>query len=250
MFLIEPPGFVRGEASPTGERSTRAGRSVEEALGIDWATLEAIARTTQVLESETAGRLRLEALMGSDGHVSAVLARAEADATSQSSLPPPSSSRWARNLKALVGKDAATRAAVDMALRFAKTSLPFFIAAEEGSGADILARAMHEASNRSQGPFVHVRASTLPRAAAEKVLFGSGTAPHPASTGMLFVEDVHELDVEVGRRLARELDRGVLAEAHFVCSAPPDVRDRVSRGTFARRSCFRRSASAKTCRTS
>jgi len=231
--LVEPPGFVRAEAAQTGERTTHAGRSVEETLGIDWATLEAVARTTQVLETSGA-RMRLEPLMGPDGHVNAVLVRSEdlASTANPATLPPPSSSRWARGLKALVGKDVATRAAVDLALRFSRTSLPILISAEEGSGADIVARAIHDASARAQAPFVHVRASTIPRNAVETVLFG--TSPHPAQGGMLFIEDVHELDFETGKRLARELDRGMLSDAHFVCSAPPDVRERVARGTFAR----------------
>jgi transcriptional regulator of acetoin/glycerol metabolism len=234
VFLVEPPGLVRAEAAQTGERTTHAGRSVEETLGIDWATLEAIARTTQIFEASGA-RMRLEPLMGPDGHVNAVLVRPEDGAIatpSPTTAPPPSSSRWARGLKSLVGKDVSTRAAVDLALRFARTSLPILISAEEGSGADIVARAIHEASARAQGQFVHVRASTIPRAAVETVLFA--TVPHPAQGGMLFVEDVHELDFETGKRLARELDRGVLSDAHFVCSAPPDVRDRVARGVFAR----------------
>lgn len=234
LFLVEPPGLIRASSGGEGEGGMvpQTGRSVEEALGVDWATLQAIARTTKVIESRS-GRLHVEALIGADGGVAAVLVRPESGQQTSISVAPPSSSRFDRGLKFLVGKDVATRAAVDLALRFAKTSLPILIGAEAGSGADVLARAIHAASARARAAFVHVGAATVPKSAAESLLF-SGGAPTPTAAGVLFVEDVHELDFGTQMRLARELDRGVLADVQLVCSAPPDVRDRVARGAFAR----------------
>ncbi len=225
MLLLQAPGLVR--AASEGAESA-AGHTVLEALGVDWQTLAALARTTQRVDASW-GRMRLEPLLGEGGELAAIVA---SDEVSDRPLttPPPSSSRWATGVGALLGKDASTRAAVDLALRFARTTLPVLITAEEGSGADVVARAMHVAGTRSAGPFVHVRVGTVPSNALETILF---SAPHAAEGGTLFVEDVHELEPEVGRRLAKEVDRGSLAEIHFVCSAPPRSRERSAQGTIA-----------------
>ena len=229
LLLIEPPGRVRA-TSPTHDAPV--GALVEDVLGIDWATLEALARTTQRADV-ILGRLRLEPLLGEHGSIEAVLATDEGS-TGQVAITtaPPSSSRFGRDLSAIVGRDPATRNAADLALRFAKTNLPVMIATEEGSGADVLARAMHAASGQASGPFVHVPLGTIVKTAIEPILFVGH--PHSSAHGMLFVEDVQELDVEQGRRLAQSIDRGALAETHFVCSAPADVRERVARGEIAR----------------
>jgi transcriptional regulator of acetoin/glycerol metabolism len=199
LLLIEPPGRVRA-ASATHE--ALAGGSVEEALGVDWATLEALARTTQRVEA-VYGRIRLEPLLGQRGEIQAVLATEDTAAPPQTitSIPPPSSSRWGKVLSTMVGKDPATRAAVDLALRFARTNLPVMITAEEGCGADVLARAMHAASSQSAGPMVHVPLGTIPKSAIDPILFNGH--PHSATSGMLFVEDVQELDVEQGNASRR-----------------------------------------------
>jgi len=161
LLLIEPPGRVRA-ASATHEG--RAGESVEEALGVDWPTLQALARTTQRVDGSDR-RIRLEPLLGQGGNIEAVLATDEGPFfTKTITSIPPSSSRWGKDLTSVVGKD----------------------------------------------------------------------KPHSAEHGMLFVEDVQELDLEQGKRLAREIDRGSLAETHFVCSVPADVRERVARGEMAR----------------
>lgn len=229
LLLIEPPGRVRA-TSPNHD--SQVGSSVEDALGIDWPTLEALARTTQRVDA-VGGRLRLEPLLGEHGAIAAVLATEEGPVgRAPITSSPPSSSRWGRDLAAVVGKDTGTRAAVDLALRFAKTNLPVMITAEEGCGADLIARAMHAASSQASGPFVHVPLGTIVKSAVEQILFAGNQ--HSSAHGMLFVEDVHELDLEQGKRLAKEIDRGTLADSHFVCSAPLDVRDRVARGEMAR----------------
>jgi len=228
LLLIEPPGRVRATSAA---HDGHVGESVEQALGVDWATLEALARTTQRVDAG-GGRVRLEPLLGPHGAIAAVLACEEGPLPGTITSSPPSSSRWGRDLAAVVGKDTATRAAADLALRFARTNLPVMITAEEGSGADVLARAMHAASSQASGPLVHVPLGTIPKSAIEPILFFGH--PHSSAHGMLFVEDVQELDVEQGKRLAREIDRGSLADSHFVCSALPDIRERVARGEVAR----------------
>lgn len=229
LLLIEPPGRVRA-ASATHE--DRAGESVEEALGVDWPTLQALARTTQRVDGSDR-RIRLEPLLGQGGNIEAVLATDEGPLFAQTITSiPPSSSRWGKDLTSVVGKDPATRAAVDLALRFARTNLPVMITAEEGSGAEVIARAMHTASAQASGPMVHVPLGTIPKSAIEPILFAG--KPHSAEHGMLFVEDVQELDLEQSKRLAREIDRGSLSETHFVCSVPTDVRERVARGEMSR----------------
>ena len=63
------------------------------------------------------------------------------------------------------------RAAVEPALRAARSDLPIIVEGETGTGKEVVARAVHEASARS-GAFLAVNCAALPEHLAEAELFG------------------------------------------------------------------------------
>ena len=63
------------------------------------------------------------------------------------------------------------RAAVEPALRAARSDLPIIVEGETGTGKEVVARAVHEASGRS-GAFLAVNCAALPEQLAEAELFG------------------------------------------------------------------------------
>lgn len=236
FVLVEPPGIVRAttlHGKPATSGSIRVGAEVQEAFGLSWGDLEAVVRTTarQVLTSE--GWLGVEPLWGEMDEIFAILLLPLEDARSAvSTLPPASSARVSTAMAAVTGKDPAAVAAVDLALRLGKTMLPIYLAAEVGSGADSVAQAIAKGNARDDAPWIHVRAGALREQDLHDWLFQSG--PARARGGTFYLEDAHELDVETGKRLAKEVDRGVLSDTHFIASGLPDMRERVVSGVTAK----------------
>jgi transcriptional regulator with PAS, ATPase and Fis domain len=69
------------------------------------------------------------------------------------------------------------------ATRRARRCPPVLLQGETGTGKNLLARALHQASGRSEGPFVHVQCNAIPEALAETLLFGHERGRSPAPTG-------------------------------------------------------------------
>lgn len=238
-LLVESPGIIRATTlGPTGVLAGEltAGEKIDERLGVRWDDL--VHATSGVRELVTPhGTFGVEALRDKTGAITAMLLVLVEAPRVLSTVPPSSAPRLSLGLETVAGKDPSARAAVDLALRLAKTMLPLYIGGEDGAGADVLARAVARASGREHAPFVHVRVGGPSDQAISDLLSGGNPAlagQGPGSRGTLYVEDIGELDVEVGRTLARELDRGVLADAHFIASGPVDLRERVAAGTFAK----------------
>ncbi len=62
--------------------------------------------------------------------------------------------------------------AVDLAYRFAQVSSPVLIQGESGTGKEVIARLIHDASERRDRPFVPVDCSSIPETLFESELFG------------------------------------------------------------------------------
>jgi len=108
----------------------------------------------------------------------------------------------------LVGQSPEMRELFALAERLAKTELSIVIEGESGTGKDALARAIHDASPRRDGPFVVVDAASLPPHAAEWLLFGkeeAGTLER-ARGGTLFIDEVADLPKEIQAPLLRALE--------------------------------------------
>ncbi|KYG08524.1 hypothetical protein BE21_23195 [Sorangium cellulosum] len=110
---------------------------------------------------------------------------------------------------------ARTWGAIDRAARLGTT---LHIAGESGTGKEHAARAFHALGPRRDGPFVPVNCAAIPAGLAERLLFGarkgaySGAASdadgylQAAHGGVLFLDEVAELDLGVQAKLLRALE--------------------------------------------
>ncbi len=96
----------------------------------------------------------------------------------------------------------------DQAKRIARHDTPILITGESGSGKEVLARFIHEHSQRKAGPFVRVPLAGLTNANSAAELFGleDGENVHygsleEANGGTLFLEDVVDMDAMIQARL-------------------------------------------------
>jgi two-component system, NtrC family, response regulator HydG len=116
--------------------------------------------------------------------------------------------------------------------KFAPTNVPIVIEGETGTGKELLAESIHEASGRAAGPFVVLDCRTTPRELVEAYLFGEvrpDGAVRPgifesASGGTLLVDEPGDLAVEVQGKLLRALDKGIVQRLGATEAVKVDVR--------------------------
>jgi two-component system response regulator HydG len=127
---------------------------------------------------------------------------------------------------------------------------------ETGTGKDLVARAIHEESERRAGPFVAVNCSALPENLLEAEFFGyeAGAftdARHKkqglleiADGGTLFLDELSELGLALQAKLLRVLEdqrfrrlggtRDVSVDVRFVAATNVDLREASRHGRFRR----------------
>lgn len=105
--------------------------------------------------------------------------------------------------------------------RLAECDVPVLIYGETGTGKELFARAIHNASHRANQPFIPVNCGAIPSELVDSVLFGhkkgaftGATSDKPgvfeqANGGTLFLDEFGELQPHVQVRLLRILQDGV-----------------------------------------
>lgn len=115
----------------------------------------------------------------------------------------------------IVGRSPAMRRIFDRLKKFAPTDLSILITGETGTGKELVARAIHEASGRP-GAFVTIECNAIPASLAESTLFGhergsftgasAQTSPFVlAQGGTVFLDEIGELPEEIQPKLLRVL---------------------------------------------
>jgi DNA-binding NtrC family response regulator len=122
----------------------------------------------------------------------------------------------------IVGTSTALRSVTDIAAQAAPSTATVLILGESGTGKELIARYLHERSQRARGPFVAVNCGAIPENMMESELFGHERGAYTgavtrkdgrfakATAGTLFLDEVGELPLAVQVKLLR-----VLQEAEF-----------------------------------
>ncbi len=136
----------------------------------------------------------------------------------------------------LLGGSVAMRRVYAVLERLAATDTTALIHGETGTGKELAARAVHEASRRAKGPFVTVDCGAIAEALIESELFGhvrgafSGAASdrrglfEEAHGGTLFLDEIGELPLTLQPRLLRALEAREVRRVGANTSRPIDVR--------------------------
>ncbi|HEX4449403.1 MAG TPA: sigma 54-interacting transcriptional regulator [Kofleriaceae bacterium] len=133
-------------------------------------------------------------------------------------LPP----SQARRFGDLVGESLAMREVFAVLERVAASDATLLVEGETGTGKELVARAVHDASDRRRGPFVAVDCGALPEGLLESELFGhvkgAFTGAAQARTGMLvranggtlFLDELGRITPTTQARLLRVLEERML----------------------------------------
>jgi two-component system response regulator GlrR len=158
---------------------------------------------------------------------------------------------WTRGL---VTRSPLMQAVVEDARRVAKTDSAVLITGASGTGKEVLARAIHQASARSAKPFVAINCAAVPAELLESELFGhkrgaftGAQNDHPglfraADGGSLFLDEIGDMPGELQVKLLRVLQerevravgetRTVPVDVRVLSATHSDLESRVAAGSF------------------
>jgi formate hydrogenlyase transcriptional activator len=120
-------------------------------------------------------------------------------------------------LPRIVGTSAALRRVLDMVRVVAPTGATVLINGETGTGKELIAEAIHQCSDRSNGPFVKVNCAAIPAGLLESELFGHERGAYTgavarsigrferAHKGTLFLDEIGDLPLELQPKILRVL---------------------------------------------
>jgi len=129
----------------------------------------------------------------------------------------------------LMGVSPAARQIETLIARAAADSLPALIRGGPGTGKDLVARRIHDLSDRSAAPFVAVNLSR--EADAETALFAADGGFCTVGEGSLFINAVSKMSAQVQSRLLERLDQGF--EGRLIAACGTDLEALISAGSFS-----------------
>jgi len=161
----------------------------------------------------------------------------------------------------LTGTSQALERVLKQAKSVAATAATVLLSGENGTGKEMLARAIHQESPRANGPFVAVSCAALPEALIESELFGhekgaftSATQSHKgrfelADGGTLFLDEIGDLSAAVQVKLLRVLQerefervggtKTLTVDIRLIAATNRDLEKEVAQGRFRQDLFFR-----------
>jgi len=138
--------------------------------------------------------------------------------------------------------------------RLSQSHVTVMITGESGSGKELVARALHKHSPRSDGPFVAINTAAIPKDLLESELFGHERGAftgaqamrrgrfEQAEGGTLFLDEIGDMPFDLQTRLLRVLSDGhfyrvgghsaIKANVRVIAATHQDLEQRVKDGAF------------------
>ncbi len=126
----------------------------------------------------------------------------------------------------LVGRTPAMQQLYRLVARVMNTDIPVLITGESGTGKSLVARAIHDFSDRRTLPFVVAQASDL------QGMDGPSTVLARAKGGTLLFDEVGDFDAETQARIVRMLDALTDSAPRIMATSQADLVPRMESGLF------------------
>jgi DNA-binding NtrC family response regulator len=136
----------------------------------------------------------------------------------------------------MIGESPAISGIKDIIERVAPTDARVLITGQSGTGKELVARWLHEKSNRAEGPFVEVNCAAIPSELIESVLFGhekgSFTSAikqrkgdfEQANDGTLFLDEIGDMSLSAQAKVLRALQENKIMRVGGEKEIPVNVR--------------------------
>ncbi len=136
----------------------------------------------------------------------------------------------------ILGSSQAMQTALRMTEKVAASDATALVQGESGTGKELIARALHELSQRSDEPFVAINCAAIPHELLESELFGyekgAFTGAHKttpgkiehANGGTLFLDEIGDMPMSLQAKLLRFLQERVVERIGGRQSIPVDIR--------------------------
>jgi transcriptional regulator of acetoin/glycerol metabolism len=140
-------------------------------------------------------------------------------------------------------------------VRIVNAKVPLLLTGETGTGKEAFARALHEAGNRSAGPFVAVNCAAIPDTLIESELFGYRAGAFTGASvkgakgrilqahgGTLLLDEIGDMPLALQSRLLRVLAEGEVlplggaapenVDVNVICATHCDLKALIRQGRF------------------
>ncbi len=154
----------------------------------------------------------------------------------------------------LIGESTAMQEVFRTIGRLSRSSISVLLTGETGTGKEVVARALHQHSPRSKGPFVAINSAAIPAELLESELFGhekgsftGAYARHSgrfeeAAGGTLFLDEIGDMPLPLQTRLLRVLAEGdyyrvggrdlLRADVRVMTATHQDLQQKIAEGSF------------------
>ncbi len=154
----------------------------------------------------------------------------------------------------MIGESGAMAKVMDMIDRVAQTDARVLITGGNGSGKELVARQLHEKSNRSHNPFVEVNCAAIPSELIESELFGhekgSFTSAHKqrkgkfelANAGTLFLDEIGDMSLSAQAKVLRALqenkinrvggDKDISVDVRIIAATNKNLKEEINENRF------------------
>jgi DNA-binding NtrC family response regulator len=137
----------------------------------------------------------------------------------------------------IIGESPAVRRMLVLARKVAESEVSsVLLQGDSGTGKDLVAKAVHYGSRRSEAPFVAINCAAIPATLIESELFGYEKGAftdakarkeglfEQAEGGTLFLDEIGELELGLQAKLLRVLEEGTFRRVGGLKDIPLDVR--------------------------
>ncbi|MDR2424920.1 MAG: sigma-54 dependent transcriptional regulator [Prevotellaceae bacterium] len=162
--------------------------------------------------------------------------------------------RRMRKTSDIVGNSESIKKIKDIIARVAPTEARILITGANGTGKELVARQLHEQSNRNTGVFVEVNCAAIPSELIESELFGhekgsftSAVKQHKgkfeqAHGGTLFLDEIGDMSLAAQAKVLRALqenkvlrvggDKDIVVDVRVIAATNKNLRGEIEKGNF------------------